>query len=173
MPVSSRAAYDGNFNCSAECWTIFGDLIGHEFSDPTFGRVHQLSVHSYALQHAGGPHPDKSIVIHLAGLYAAVVFGWSPMQTTGLLRRIAGRRSEWPHFPAPRSSGPLTAFDVALASSAVEHVRRVKKWSKLVWEAWSPHHDEIAHLVRQHGGERVIPGHRYERRKLATDRRWN
>jgi hypothetical protein len=72
LPITAdpRATYDGYFNCSPECWSIFTEVIGREFSNAVlFGQVHHLTVEAYAVQHAGGSHPDKSVDIHLAGLY--------------------------------------------------------------------------------------------------------
>ena len=68
MPVSEGAAYDGYYNTSPECWSVYTEVLGAEYSNPVlFGQVHQLTVDTYAVQHPGGLHPDKSIAIHLAG----------------------------------------------------------------------------------------------------------
>src|SRR5438270_13877471 len=70
MPAGSAIRYDGYFNSSDECWSVFTEVIGREFSNAVlFGQVHHLTVEAYAVQHPGGAHPDKSIDIHLAGLY--------------------------------------------------------------------------------------------------------
>jgi len=70
MPASARAAYQGYYNTSPECWDVYTEVLGSEFSNPVlFGQVHQLSVDTYAVQHAGGAHPDKSIAIHVCGTF--------------------------------------------------------------------------------------------------------
>ena len=70
MPRRPEASYDGDFDTSAECWDVFTEVIGKEFSNAVlFGQVHQLTVDAYAAQHAGGNHRDKSVMIHLSGLY--------------------------------------------------------------------------------------------------------
>ena len=45
-------------------------MLAREFQNaPLFGQIHQLTVDAYAVQHAGGRHPDKSVCVHLVGLY--------------------------------------------------------------------------------------------------------
>ncbi|MFQ5400504.1 MAG: DUF5946 family protein [Anaerolineae bacterium] len=152
MPFDGRAAYDGYYNCSPECWSVYAELLGFEFSNAVlFGQVHQMSVDSYALQHAGGPHPDKSVAIHLAGLHAAFNLGIRQTQIPRLLQQLAATVQRWPHFPPPESTGPMTVFDVALADSLLEHVARVQKWAGFVWDSWSDTHRDVASLVRLYG----------------------
>ena len=154
MPVDDRSVYDGYYNCSSECWEIYGELLGQQFSNAViFGHVHQMTVDSYALQHAGGPHPNKSIAIHLAGLYASFELGVHQMQIPRLLQRLADTINHWPEYSPPHSCGPLKAFEVALADDPLEHIARVKKWSSFVWAAWSAHHDSIAELVEPYAGK--------------------
>jgi len=70
MPDSDTAIYYGYFNASPECWMVFTEVLEAEFSNAVlFGQVHRLTVDAYAVQHAGGPHPDKSIAVHLSGLH--------------------------------------------------------------------------------------------------------
>ena len=151
MPLDSRAAYDGSYNCSPECWAIYSEVLGFEFSNAVvFGQVHQMTVDAYALQHAGGHHPDKSVVIHLAGLHAAFDLRLHQVTIPRLLQCLANSAKTWPHFEPPSWMGPLTIFEVALASSSVEHVLRVRKWASFVWEAWSPYHRQIAIFTEKH-----------------------
>jgi len=49
MPDNPRESYDGYFNCSAACWSLFTEVAGYEFGNaPQVWRVHQLTVDSYA-----------------------------------------------------------------------------------------------------------------------------
>ena len=69
MPISQRD-YDRKFYASAECWSVFEEVLAAEFQSAVlFGQVHQLTVDTYAVQHAGGHHPDKSVCVHLVGLH--------------------------------------------------------------------------------------------------------
>jgi len=148
MPRQESAGYDGYFNASPECWGVFTEVLESEFSNAVlFGQVHQLTVDTYAVQHAGGNHPDKSVVVHLTGLHLALIQGVRPPNVAPLLQRFAGRVKTWPHLAPPRRIGDITVCDVALAESMEDHVNKVREWSRAVWDAWSEHHPEVARLV--------------------------
>lgn len=150
MPVNRSAAYTGYYNCSAECWSVYSDVLGVEFvSAVVFAQVHQMTVDSYALQHAGGPHPDKSVGIHLAGLHATFERNVPQSQIPKFLQRLAETIEVWPHYPAPGSTGPLNIMAIALSGSEQEHMERVRKWARFVWHGWSDHHAHIARLVQE------------------------
>lgn len=149
MPASERATYDGYFNASPECWTVFTEVIGAEFSNAVlFGQVHQLTVDAYAVQHAGGPHPDKSVAVHLSGLHLVIERGIPPTSVPPYLQALVTRVREWPHFEAPHMDmWPRTIFDVALAT---DHAAAVREWSASVWQEWSRQHEAIAQFVAAH-----------------------
>jgi len=139
MPRSD-STYDRKFNASAECWSVFEEVLAREFQNAVlFGQVHQLTVDAYAVQHAGGRHPDKSVSIHLVGLLLALEQGVAPVKIPPLLQRLAGR-GHWPHLAPPGGRASLTVHDVATAGSAEVHAARVREWAAEVWRAWSPHH---------------------------------
>jgi hypothetical protein len=149
MPPTGVATYDGYFNTSQECWSVFTEVIGAEFSNAAlFGRVHQLTVDAYAVQHAGGRHPDKSVDVHLTGLYLVLERGLPPTSVAPLLQKLASRVREWPHFEPPSIVWSSTIFDVAMAD---DHVSAVREWSAGVWAGWSAHRDAIASFIDAHG----------------------
>ena len=145
----SGAAYDRKFNASAECWAVFEEVLAAEFQSPAlFGQAHQLTVDAYAVQHAGGRHPDKSVCVHLVGLHLALDRGVALTDVPPRLRRLAGRTSRWPRFELPEAKAALTVEHVALAGGAIpEHVRRVRDWATAVWECWAPHHAAVRELA--------------------------
>lgn len=150
MPASEAATYDGKFNASPECWSVFTEVIGAEFSNAAlFGRVHQLTVDAYAVQHAGGRHPDKSVDVHLSGLYLVLERGIPPTSVAPLLQQLATRVSEWPHFDPPNIVWPRTVFDVAMAD---DHVIAVREWSASVWAGWGRSHGAVAKFAAAHCG---------------------
>ncbi len=150
MP-EGRGTNDGYYNASPECWSVYTEVLGAEFQNaPLFGQVHSLTVDSYAAQHAGGPHPDKSICIHLMGLYLVLERGISTTSVSRHHQRLASSVKAWPHFVPPESCGPLTVFDVAMVGSSEEHARVVRRWAAQVWQAWREHHAAIAALASQH-----------------------
>lgn len=150
MPVREAAVYGGYFNTSPECWAVYTEVLGAEFGNaPLFGQVHQLTVDTYAVQHPGGDHPDKSIFIHLAGLYLVLDRGHTPIHVPPLLQRLARTVREWPHFEAPADLGAMTVLDVALAESVMAHAEVVREWAGTVWEAWAPCQARVARIVAE------------------------
>ena len=112
-----------------------------------FAQAHQLTVDTYAVQHAGGDHKPKSVAVHLVGLYAAIELQRPPRSIPGLLQAVASAHRTWPTFDPPRYTGPLTVVEVALAPNTLEHIHRVRKWAEFVWKAWQAYHDEVARLA--------------------------
>ena len=142
-------SYDRKFNASAECWALFEQLLAKEFQSAVlFARAHQLSVDAYAVQHAGGAQPDKSVDIHLAGLCLVFEDGLAPVSVPPMLQRIAGAVDTWPHLAPPsHRTGALTVRSVVLAPDPDAHVLMVRAWASEVWETWRPHHAAVRALV--------------------------
>jgi hypothetical protein len=133
---------------SDECWDLYTEVLGTEYSNAViFGQVHQLTVDSYAVQHAGGPHPDKSLNVHLFGLYLALEKGIRPPYIPPLLQRLATEIEVWPHYEPPGKRATLTVFDLAFCDSTEDHIRIVKEWAQAVWDSWADYHSEVASLV--------------------------
>ncbi|MDX1500753.1 MAG: DUF5946 family protein [Thermoanaerobaculia bacterium] len=157
-PKSDTAVYDGYFHTSPECWSVFETVIGREFQNGVlFGAVHQLTVDAYAVQHAGGPHPDKSVGVHLSGLHLALVQGIAPVKVAPLIQRIASRKPRWPHFEPPEDRGRLTVLVVAQTADPARHAERAKAWAAAVWAAWAPVHADVAAFVERHLERRLSP----------------
>lgn len=151
MPARKTATSRGYYNTSDECWDLYTEVLATEYSNAVlFGQVHQLTVDSYAVQHPGGPHPDKSIDIHLCGLYLGLEKGIRSPYIPPLLQRLVGTIEVWPHYEPPTERGALTVFDVALCDSSEAHIRVVREWAQAVWECWSEHHEKVARLVSNH-----------------------
>ena len=110
-----------------------------------------MTVDAYAVQHAGGRHPDKSVCIHLAGLCLTQERGIAPAEVPPLLQRLAGRAS-WPHLDPLEERATLTVCDVAFAGSPREHVSRAREWAAEVWRVWGRHHGIARELVRPLAG---------------------
>lgn len=156
MPKSDTAVYHGYFNTSPECWSVFTEVLGAEFGNAViFGQVHQLTVDSYAVQHAGGVHPDKSVAVHLTGLHLVLGRGIRPTNVPKFLQLLVADVKTWPNFSPPSHRGRLTAFDVTCTRSMEGHMNAVRAWAGQVWKAWSEHHGAIADFVDRHLGSRV------------------
>jgi hypothetical protein len=130
---------------SRECWSVYTEVLAAEYSNAVlFGQVHQLTVDAYAAQHAGGPHPDKSVAVHLVGLHLVIDKGVKSPDVPRRLQKLAESVAEWPHFEAPRVEWGITVLDVALAD---DHIAKVREWSGAVWRAWEGRHTAIAELA--------------------------
>ncbi|MEE8143729.1 MAG: DUF5946 family protein [Planctomycetota bacterium] len=151
MPLSDAVVNRGYYNTSPECFSVYTEVLGDEFGNVLlFGQVHQLTVDTYAVQHAGGVHPDKSIDVHLVGLYLGLERGLTSTRVPKLLKRLADTVSYWPHFPPPTETGSVTVLEVALADSVEAHMKLVREWAGQLWDAWSPYHAEVTALVAEH-----------------------
>ena len=151
MPRRADERYDRDYNASPECWGVFTEVLGKEFGNAVlFGQVHQLTVDTYAAQHTGGRHRDKSVAIHLCGLHLVIERGVRPTRVPPLFQQLASAVQVWPHLPRPLARSAMTIFDVALAESDEEHMKRVREWSESVWGTWSSCHSQIRDFVRDH-----------------------
>ncbi len=161
MPAGNVPAYDGYYYNSSECWAVYTELLGAEFSNALlFGQVHQMTVDTYAVQHTGGRHPDKSIDIHLTGLHLMLNQGVRPPYVARHLQALAVAVGTWPHFEPPSETGSMTVFDVALCDETGDHIAAVEKWARQLWDAWSPHHAAISEFAGRHVAvARPLPGH--------------
>jgi hypothetical protein len=145
LPAGSRLGTHRYFNASPECWAVFGEVLAAEYSDATlFAAVHQLSVDSYAAQHAGGAHPHKSVAIHLVGLSLVLEAGLRPTDVPTRLQALATATVTWPELAVPSAPWTLTVLDVALAD---EPAITVRAWAEEVWQAWKNAHEIIRRLA--------------------------
>jgi hypothetical protein len=151
MPARGTTAARSYYNTSAECWDLYTEVLATEYSNAfLFGQVHQLTVDAYAVQHAGDPHPDKSLGVHLCGLYLSLESGIRSPYVPPLLQRLVAAIKVWPHFQPPTERVSLTVFDVAMCDGAEDHIRVVKEWAQGIWGCWAQHHIEVASLVSHH-----------------------
>ncbi len=153
MPPDAALTYDGYFNVSPECWSVFGEALAYQYANPVvWGRSHQPLVDAYAVQHAGGPHPDKSVDVHLVGLHLVLERGMAPTVVPAQLQRLIPRVREWPHFVPPVERGAPTVLDVVMAADTAAHVAAVATWAQLVWDGWAAHHEAVAWFAARHLG---------------------
>lgn len=139
---------------SPACWAMYGEVLAHEYSDPAYFRIHQLTVDTYAVQHPGVPERRsiQSLALHLITLYLVLEKRTEPTSGPKLHKRLANqRRFHW--LDPPRSIGKTTIADVHRARSAPEHERSVEAWARDVWAAWEPHHGTVRGWIRQSLGD--------------------
>jgi len=140
-------ANDGHYNASGECLDVYNEVLSTEFGHLLlFSQVHQLTVDTYAVQHAGANHKDKSVGVHLVGLHLAFEREVLPREIAPYLQRLATRVQDWPHFRPPTDVGPMTVVDIAMADTE-QHIELVREWANQMWSAWRPHHDAVEELA--------------------------
>jgi len=152
LPPDDTASYDGYYNTSPECWSLYSDVLTKEYENSTlYEQCHQLTVDAYAVQHAGGDHPHRSVGLHLTGLHLVLEAGVSPTEVPQLYETLEEEAEPWPGFTPPRMPDDLpTIRTVAEAETTADHANRARAWAGDVWEAWSPYHDVVASLVALH-----------------------
>jgi hypothetical protein len=136
-------------NASPECARLYGEVTGTAMTDPTLGRLHQLTVDAYAAQHPRDGGPPIATVFALVGLHLALDRDFSGLEVRGAHQRLAGDRRTWPALSAPAelAAVELTIFEIALADSAEGHLHALERWARAVWNAWRAEHDTVARMV--------------------------
>ena len=141
---------DPRRNASAACWQLYGEVTGYELQHVIrLGRYHQITVDTYAAQHAGDSGPPIGLAFALIGLHLALEEGLSGSEVRAAHQSLAGRFRIWPRFAAPTALATITVFDVASARSPDEHADLVLQWARSEWERWGTAHDAVARLLAE------------------------
>jgi Family of unknown function (DUF5946) len=151
MPLSEKVTYDGYFNSSPECWVVFEEVLAVASSNTAYGPVYQLIIDAYAAQHPGGKHPDRSVLVHLAGLYAAFELKVPFSEIPPLLQRLAAQNTKWPHLEPPDPPSPLNVLELALAEGSADFLTRAGTWASSVWNSWAEQHERVSRFVNNAG----------------------
>ena len=127
------------------CWQAYGEVLAREYSDPAYGRLHRLTVDSYAVQHPGQQSPQtiQSVAGHLIGLCQVLERGKSHAEAVKAIDLVTKRKGHYVWLDPPPSMGAITVADVRTAQSAEAHLAMVQRWAESAWEAWGRHHDQI------------------------------
>jgi hypothetical protein len=130
---------------SPGCWSVYGEVLAREYSDPTYFDVHRLTVDSYAVQHPGSTDRKsiQSVGVHLIRLCLFLEHGLTADKANDAMLLAGKEKDSFIFLDPPQSMGMVTAADVYRANSAEEHKAIVRDWARSVWEAWSMHHDTI------------------------------
>lgn len=127
---------------SPACWSLFGEVLAREFSDPDYFRIHQITVDTYAVQHPGKPERRsiQSVALHLMTLYLFLERGVTATEGPTLHTRMNANKPPFHWLEPPQPNGRLTIAHVHEATTADEHEERVMAWARDIWAAWKPHH---------------------------------
>ncbi len=135
---------------SPACWARYGEVLASSYEDPAYGRVNQVVVDTYAVQHPGIPERRaiQSVAVHLMTLALVLEDDLDPIHGRELHRRMtADGEFEW--LDPPPMEGRLTVAAALAARGPSEHERLVHAWAKDVWRAWEPHHDTVRRWIRE------------------------
>lgn len=140
------------FGANAGCWKLYGQILEKEYSDPSYMKIHRLTVDAYAAQHPGKneARAAQSVNIHLMGLYLIFEKQTSFEFVRSALSKIVEKKNhkfEW--LPPPQFLGALTILDVLDAKNHIEHSQKVTQWAQSVWKAWHPYRKEIENLAKE------------------------
>lgn len=143
----SHVLCEGYFNTTPERWSLFTEVQGTQYGNALFGRhTHQSTIDAYAAQHAGANHPDKSVAIHLLGLYLVIEQEADPLEFAPVQQRIGSACANRPKLIRPEDRGGLTIFNVAMAADG-DHINTAHSWSREVRGMWAEHRQTIAELL--------------------------
>lgn len=130
---------------SPGCWSVYGEVLAREYSNPTYFEVHRLTVDAYAVQHPGSTDRQsiQSVGLHLIRLCLFLERGLTAENASNAMLKAGKDKHSFIFLEPPQSFGSITAADIYKAKSATEHKGIVRKWAQTAWEAWSIHHDTI------------------------------
>lgn len=124
------------------CQTLFETMVGRDFSDIRYGRVHGLVVDCYCLQHpARYCISGKSFAAHLCGLCERLEGDAGYGEHDERLRRWldGARRPEKPSG-LPPFRGDVTIADVLAVDGPEAHLAAAERWARAIWSACAPFH---------------------------------
>jgi len=130
---------------SPGCWTIYGDVLAREYSDPAYTGMHRLTVDTYAVQHPGTPSPQstQSVAIHLLRLCLILEHGYSEVAAGKAMPILAQQKQLFCWLSPPASVGDKTVLHVWSAQDAAAHRQAVPEWADSAWRAWVAHHEQV------------------------------
>ena len=113
---------------SPGCWSVYGEVLAREYSDPAYAAAHRQTVDAFAVQHPGQPSPQSihSVGVHLIRLCLILECGFSDIASGHAMEVIASRKSMLHWLTPPDSTGAVTAIDVWRTSGLHEHVTAVR-----------------------------------------------
>ena len=148
VTLPGSADLHGRSNASEACWQLNGEVAAHEAAHvAALGRLHQLTVDTYAAQHAGGSAARIGVAFAVIGLRLSLDEGWSGEEVRDAHQYLGANFKAWPEFAQPAERTWMTVYDVALATSPDERARLVHRWAAEVWAAWEPVREDVVTLL--------------------------
>ena len=152
LVAATRGPTHRYLGASAGCWAVFNEIGARSLMDPAYRAPHQTVVDTYAAQHPGKPGPQaiQSVAGHLISLHAQLEHGVTPEKAVVVLQRALRERGVFHWIEPPSFAGVLNVLHVRTPEDADDYAARVREWAQAVYDAWSPHHAQIAAWYEQH-----------------------
>lgn len=130
---------------SPGCWAAYGRVLALEYSNTAYRVLHRLTVDAYAVQHPGVDNTQarNSVGIHLSRLCLLLERGWRMEEANAAMVAITAKKRAYPWLKPPPRKAALTVADVEGASTADDHMDRVRAWARAVWVNWDEHHATV------------------------------
>ena len=130
---------------SPGCWSVYGEILAREYSNPAYFEVHRLTVDAYAVQHPGSTDRQSihSVGLHLIRLCLFLEHGLSVQNANTAMVEAGRLKHTFRWLNPPGSLGKINAADVAKTKNVDDHKAMVYGWAQDAWEAWSIHHQTI------------------------------
>lgn len=148
LPASGKS-FDLRYNCSAECWELFGELSAYTLAhgDPKF--IHQHAVDTWQAQHAVVSKSNIGIAFSLIGLYLAIEKGYTGRQVQLAHMELGRTKRNWGDFTIPRGPAALTVREVLKTEPGPARDAALMRWAAAVWETWCSAHAWTASTCSQ------------------------
>lgn len=139
QPSSGKSPVD-RFNCSPECWELFGELSAYTLTHGGSTFIHQHAVDAWQAQHAVFSNSNIGIAFSLIGLHLALEKGYTGRQVQLAHMQLGRTKRDWGRFEMPSSRGALTVLDVMRADPGPVRDARLMEWAAAVWSSWNHAH---------------------------------
>lgn len=134
------------------CWKIYSDILGREFENQAYFKVHRVTVDSYAAQHIGDQNDRRarqSANIHLISLYLMFEKKYTANEVLKFLECATKIKRDWPSILQRAHAKWLTVQDIIQARTETQHINIVLDWGRSVWESYKDIHSEIIFIYGQ------------------------
>jgi len=144
---AEEGATHAYLGAAAGCYALFTEVLSRGYSDFRYARSDNFVTDTYAVTHVGHPEPRtiQSAAVHLMALYVQIELGKSNQYALKLMQVATQHTYHW--LTAPDNFGAISIVDIHAAPDPDTHHQLVDQWARQVWQAWQPHHAQVAAWV--------------------------
>jgi len=152
LPHVGIALPDETHVTSAECFTLYGELLAMTYGDAELRGSLQLLVDAWNAQHPFENYDrkaDQSLALHLMTLFLFFEEGVSPEFGAELHGSMMVNRIAFDHLPPPSFRGAFTVEDAFEQFGTPAYHTVLRDWAGEVWSAWAAeYYDVVEEWVR-------------------------